>query len=211
MSNKDDLLKELKELGVHGSGRKKRSDAGKPRNQYIRKTDQPRADAGKSRPKYDKTPAFYRNTFHRFLNHHTTEDGDNLTRDNNGIYPPHITHYYKLIRPLNAPAYRSSVKRPAHPQKLHWQWWISAYQQEKDPDEKAKWARRISQWYFIKPSEIDLWTYDEWAWAYHTQINGDYNRPPVVKSFILSYDDYVDGKYTLPTLNEEGEIVWRNQ
>lgn len=214
--SKEELLEELKKLGISESGRKKRTDAGKPREHYNR-SDKPREDKGKPRVTYNKTALYYKNMFTSFIEVHSTQSGDSLSRDENLIFPPEITNYYKLCAPPGRMPYRASVRRPNHPESLRWRWWFAELEEATDRSRwsntatcKTVWAKRICDWYFIKPIDLEAWTYDEWSWAYYTQIAGHENRM-VLDKIILSYDDYLAGKYTMPTLDEEANIIWKGR
>lgn len=199
---KEELLEELKKLGINEAGRKIRSDAGKPRGKYNR-TNKLRADVGVSRLEYKKTPIYYKNEFIAFVASHTKENGDELGRDLNLIFPPQVTNYYKLIAPPGRIPYYSSVRRAIHPEAMRWRWWFAELAAASD---KQLWQKRICDWYFIKPEDLEAWTFDEWSWAYYTQIGGHNNRRP--DRIILSYDTYLKGEYGRPTLDEEANIIW---
>lgn len=203
MTNRDELLKELKELGVHESGRKVRADKGQSRGDYKR-SGIPRADAGQARESYVRSAAYHNKIFNTFLRAHLAPDGngDNLMRDVNGIFPPNITNYFKMTASRGI-HYKSSIKRRNHPELLRWQWWMAEF--DESPDQ---WRDRISKWYFIKPDEITSWTYTEWAWAYVTAISSHNNRG-IPEPIILSYEDYLDGRYGMPTFDEKGDTIWR--
>ena len=203
---KDELIATLKELGIGETGRKIRTDAGKQREHYVR-TDKPREDKGKIRVNYNKTALYYVNMFTSFIKVHSRENGDELSRDDNLIFPPEITNYYKLCTPPGRMPYRASVRRPNHPESLRWRWWFAELNEAVD---KTVWTKRICDWYFIKPEDLEAWTYDEWSWAYYTQIAGHQNRM-VPDKIILSYEDYLSGKYTMPTLDEEANIIWKGR
>lgn len=200
----EELLAELEELGITKTGRKVRSDKGQPRESYVRSLI-PRADKGLARKQYVQTPAYYKNLFNRFIETHAGEY-DSLQRDDNLIFPPQITSYYKKITKPDGSTYRSSVVRDNHPEQLRWQWWFSELEAAAD---KTYWMNRICDWYFIKPEDIDAWTYVEWSWAYYYRIAGHQNRYNVEHKAILSYDAYLAGKYAFPEMDDKGNIVWR--
>lgn len=203
---REELLEELKQRGINENGRKMRADKGKTRERYTR-TDKPREDKGKPRVTYNKTALYYKNMFTSFIEVHSTQSGDSLSRDENLIFPPEITNYYKLCAPPGRMPYRASVRRPNHPESLRWRWWFTELEEASD---KTLWTKRICDWYFIKPIDLEAWTYDEWSWAYYTQIAGHENRM-VLDKIILSYDDYLAGKYTKPTLDDEANIIWKGR
>ena len=49
----------------------------------------------------------------------------------------------------------------------------------------------------IKLSDLDYWTYQEWAWSYVYAIGGHENRL-TDEPIILSYDKFLSGGYTMP-------------
>lgn len=202
MTDKDELLKQLEKMGVDPSKkiRKPRADAGLSRTTY-----KPRSDRGKQRGSYINTPAKYKAVYERMLTAHATDDGrggDTLTRDNNGIFPPYLNRQYKLTRGKDRD-YINSVVKAAHIEQARWRWLMAEYAENPD-----QWRDHISNWYFIKPQEIDLWMYTEWAWAYVYYIRGDENRL-ITDPKILSYDDYLAGKYNgRPKFDSKGELVW---
>jgi len=198
----DELEEELKKQGIGKTGRKLRSDAGQLRGKYQR-SDKPRADAGKPRTDYNKTPIHHKNIFTTFIAAHTNENGDELGRDSNLIFPPQVTNYYRLISVAGRLPYYTSVKRGIHPEAMRWRWWFAEFEAATD---KTLWTKRICDWYFIKPEDLGAWTFDEWSWAYYTQIGGHQNRVP--ERIILSYEEFLKGKYTMPTLDAEGDIIW---
>jgi len=206
MKTKAELLAELEELGVNKAGRKVRDDKGQPRGSYTR-SSAPRRDKGKPRTNYSKTAAYHKASFASFIQANVNESGDLLTRDYNEIFPPYITKYYKLITTKAGKTYKASVKRNNHPEALRWRWWFTEWSEAYDPREKDIWQRRMCNWYFIKPEDLSVWTYNEWAWAYHNQINGHINRLTEDK-IILSYDDYMNGKYGVPQYDKAGDIIW---
>lgn len=202
MKSKEELLKELEQLGVDPTKkiRKPRSDAGEKRGVYL-----PRVDRGKPRSAYTKTAAKYKEIYTRMLTakQSSVEDGaDTLTRDANDIFPPNTTRYYKLYQGKDR-EYVSSVAKPAHIEQARWRWLMAEFEQ--DPD---RWRKHIANLYFIDEDEIELWTYSEWAWAYVHHISGQENRltdNPVT----LYYNSYLDGDYSgLAVFDERGEIVW---
>lgn len=200
----DQLEEELRKQGIGKTGRKLRSDAGKPRGSYNR-SEKPRADKGQPRFKYSKTPLYYKNAFVAFIAAHSNaaDNNDELARDANLIFPPHITNYYKLCTPPGRLPYRASVRRASHPESLRWRWWFSELYAAID---KTAWTKRICDWYFIDPQDLDAWTYDEWSWAYYTQIGGHDNRH--TDRITLSYQAYLDGIYGRPVLDNEANIIW---
>lgn len=202
--SKEQLLDELEELGYTRTGRKRRSDIGKSRD--YTPSSKPRADKGRKREIYNKTAAHYRRVFTTFITAHTTETGDNLSRDANDIFAPQVTHYFKEVAGRNDSSYRSSVKRANHPEELRWRWWMQEYR-EADEASQPVWTLRLCNHYFIKPEDIMDWTYREWAWAYYNEISGHPNRF-VSNPKIISYDDYLSSSYGYPPLDNEGEIVW---
>ena len=208
MTNKSQLLNELEGLGIRADGRKIRGDKGKPRKPYVKHTSAPRADAGKKRDSYNTQSAQHnRRIFEQFIRAHTNQvTGDDLTRDANMIFPPNVDSYYKTVKGKNG-TYKSSVKRANHPEYLRWKWYFAEYQEAKDEVEKFKWIQQICLWYFILPKDIDNWTYDEWAWCYYSYIAGEENRNKWHKK-ILSYDDFLKGKYGQIVFDGNGDIVW---
>lgn len=196
---KQELLKQLKELGVHPDGRKVRSDLGQSRGSYTPST-KPRTDKGKQRKHYDTTsPRYHKKRFQDILRFHTNEYlglGDHLVRDANLIFPPTTTNKFKTItvperiRPdgtiIPGYSYKSSVAKGYHPEELRWTWFFAEYEQAPTQKDKDEWLRKICRWYFIKPEEIDLWNYQLWATEYTTHIAGHENRLTKDK-IILSY------------------------
>ena len=203
---KEQLLAELKELGVNG-GRKPRADAGKPRPGYTR-SDKPRTDKGVKRQQYVKTPSYFKNLFQTFVENNQSEFGDSLIRDDNLIFPSEVTSYYKKITRPDGTTYRSSVVRSTHPEKLRWNWFFSEREYAKRDADIWHWEKQISNWYFIKEEELVAWTYMEWSWAYYTQIAGHFNRHKDQSNIVLSYEDYLNGKYGFPDVDDNGNIVW---
>lgn len=208
--SKDKLLAELESLGVNPTtGRKKRSDAGVPRgpNKVVGKI---RSDTGRKRSNYNKTAAFYRKVFQTFINAHTDAEGnDDLTRDYNSIFSLKATHYYKLVTSKDGSSYRTSTKRNNHPEKLRWRWWMAALREAResgDADAIELWTSRITTWYFVKSDELDMWTYDEWAWSYVKAIGGHPNRGSMPQQ--LLYNDYMAGFYGRPRYDEKGDLIW---
>lgn len=219
---KEELLAQLNELGVHKSGRKVRADKGQSHN--YTKT---RADKGTSRSSYSKeTPAYAKRQFENFIRVHRDPAGfgDTLVRDANMIFPPNTTHYYKTItvksgtrvdkrtntlHQTEAYSYKTSRKRPNHPEELRWRWWFREYQQATSQSDKDKWAKRICDWYFIKMDDINDWTYAEWSWAYVYGIGGHANRDMTdPEHIILSYDFFLQGGYTIPQFDIDGNVIW---
>lgn len=211
MAKRLKLLKELKELGVHESGRKVRIDKGKTHDM----TNEPRkvrTDKGTKRAKYNKhTPAFNRKIFETLISTNFNFDtgDDMLQRDDNGIFPPHITHHYKKVtKKGNEYSYKSSQRRANHPEQLRWRWWMSEYENSKGK-ERERWATHIHNWYFIVEADFLVWTYEEWAWAYYTQIAGHRNNPRLDDYIVLYYDHYLAGDYGRPERDENDDIIWR--
>jgi len=211
MKTKDELLQELEALGIGKTGRKLRTDKSQSRGSYTR-SSQARADKGQSRANYVKTAAHYKQAFASFILAHTTETGDLLTRDSNEIFPPQITNYYKLITTKTGLSYRSSVKRINHPELLRWRWWFMEWADAVNTATKDMWTTRICDWYFIKPEDLEVWTYEEWSWAYYTQIGGRYNRLIELRMgrIILSYESSMNGEYGIPERDKNGDIIWSN-
>ena len=224
MKSKEDLLKELQELGVHPTGRKVRADKG-ANHDYVRTQTTPRADKGKTRLKYSKeSPKYVKKLFFELLRKNTDAElgeGDNFIRDNNMIFPPNVTQYYKKItvKPhtrvdkrtgslmqQEGYSYRTSRKKNSHPEELRWRWYMAEYKQAKNKEDELIWQKRICEWYFILPDDIDIWTYQEWAWSYVKHIGGIYNRTD--NPIILLYDSYVIGNYGIPNWTLDGEIIW---
>lgn len=204
--SKDDLLKELKELGVHPSGRKVRADVGGSHERLVI-ASKPRKDKGKSRGSYTKTAAYHRRIFNTYVEAHITEFGDNLTRDVNEIFPPNVDSYYKLITTKDGQTYRSSVKRRNHPEYLRWQWWMAELAEAKTLEEKLKWENLITKWYFIRQEDLLFWTYYEWSFAYFKKINGQPNRY-VADRVILNYDEFLYGFYGTPKYDNKGDLIY---
>jgi len=204
--SKAELIAELEKLGVPKNGRKPRSDAGKTRGQYIR-TGEPRADLGHVRGRYTKSPMFYKNQFISFIASHSGEHGDDLQRDENLIFPPEITNYYQLVRATGRAPYYASVRLSSHPEALRWRWWFTEMANAANEEDKKTWEKRICDWYFIKWSDLDLWTYDEWAWAYYSRIAGWNNR--IADRIILVYFDYLDGAYGMLLRDEKANTIWK--
>jgi len=201
MKTKEDLLKELEAMGVptDKAPRKPRSDRGGVRGVY-----QPRSDKGQARESYINTAAKYKVIYERMLtSHKTTEDGgDTLTRDKNDIFPPNLDHFYKLIKSKDRVYYANAIK-PAHLEQARWRWLMAEY--EENP---AQWEDHIAKWYFIKPSEISMWMYTEWAWAYVNEIRGIENRLTATP-VILDYADYMAGLYNgYPNFDKRGDVIW---
>jgi hypothetical protein len=204
MKTKEELLKELRELGINkatGKVRQPRSDLGQTRNEY-----KPRADRGKSRGSYINTAAKYKAIYDKMLTAHKVvgaEDGaDTFTRDQNDIFPPNLNRYYKLIRSKDRVYYTSALK-PAHLEQARWRWLMAEYAENPE-----QWAEHISKWYFIRKDEINDWMYTEWAWAYINHIRGVENRL-TNNPLVLIYADYMNGQYNgHPKFDERGDIVW---
>lgn len=202
--DKDQLLTELNQLGLHPSGRKIRSDKGKPHTP----SRQPRSDQGQNRQDYTTSgSAHNKRVFQTFLLSHSGPSGDDLIRDTNMIFPPHITSYFKIVKSRLGQTYSSSVKRQNHPEQLRWRWWFSELQSANNQTDKDYWTKHICDWYFIYQYDLSFWTYSEWAYAYHTQIAGHPNRTPHDR-IMLSYTDYLDGLYGIPTYDDKGEVIW---
>ena len=178
---KEDLLKQVSELGYDPStGRKRRSDIGKPRHNV-----KPRSDKGVTRDKYvTDTASYNKGLFQRTLvaARNPDGDGDSLIRDANMIFPPNITNFYKEVKVTNPNketySYRSSVRRANHPEEQRWSWWFKELREANSNAAKQRWVDKICKWYFIRPEDIDLWTYGEWAWCYFNVIAGHFNRGP---------------------------------
>lgn len=212
MKTKDQLLKELAELGVHPSGRKIRTDVGKSHNYTKTKNpSKPRAarkDAGQVRNTYTKTASYHKRIFTSYIAAHTDgESNDDLIRDFNEIFPPNVNSRYKLIVSKNGHQYRSPVKRRNHPEALRWAWWFAEWQEADTLESKIAWETRISNWYFIRVVDMPMWTYPEWAWAYVKAIGGNPNRDQA-SPIILHYDDFVAGIYGIPTYDDKGDLMW---
>ena len=213
MTAKENLLKELESLGVRADGRKIRSDKNKSRGNYVRHTSAKRSDAGKKRNKYDiSTPNHNKRVFEQFLNLHTDKSTgeDDLPRDVNMIFSPNVTSYYKEIKSQSGYTYKSAVKRNNHPEYLRWKWYFSEYENAETVADRNYWRLSICNWYFIKPEDIDVWTYDEWAWAYYSYISGEENRLTKNKK-ILSYDSLIKGEYGKIVFDENGDIIWERK
>lgn len=207
MKTREELLAELGKL-THPDGRKVRSDRGLPRQSYKKRSGE-RIDKGQPREVYStEGPGYHKRLFTQFISLHLDPSGvgDTLTRDVNMIFPPHVTSFYKLVRPKNAPAYRSSVKRKNHPEELRWNWFMAEY--KADP---VKWEDIVSDWYFITPEDLrlGLWTYNEWAWAYTEAIDGHENRISDHNKVILLYDAFAEGAYGYVKYDNKGDIVWK--
>lgn len=207
MRPKEDLLKELKKLGVDPTKkvRKPRSDAGEVRGAYKE-----RSDKGKQRGSYINTAAKYKVIYEKMLHSHSLDTGDGadtLTRDNNDIFPPNQNRYFRLMRTKDR-EYMSSVVKPAHIEQARWRWLMAEYAE--DPD---KWQNYIVNLYFIDAKEITLWTYTEWAWAYVYHIGGRENkRIPLELQLKLWYGNYLKGMYNgLAQFDEKGEIKWTQE
>lgn len=204
MPTKEELLKELVKLGVAPSKklRKPRSDVGQSRGEY-----KPRGDKGQVRGSYINTAAKYKYVYERMLTGHqsSTEDGaDNLTRDKNDIFPPHLNRYYRRYIGKDR-EYVASVIKPAHLEQARWRWLMAEYAENPD-----QWRDHIVSFYFIDAAEIELWTYTEWAWAYTYHIGGRENRL-VTQPLKLWYENYIQGEYNgLAQFDEKGEIKWTN-
>ena len=205
MKTKEEMLEELQALGVDPvtgkPPRKARSDAGASRAEY-----KPRNDIGKSRSVYTRTAAKYKAIYEKMLTNQlvdgTEEGADNLTRDKNSIFPPNLIKISKLIK-LADREYITNAIKPAHLEQARWRWLMAEF--ATDPD---KWRDHISKWYFIKPDEIESWTYTEWAWAYVYHISGEENRL-TAHPLVLSYEDYVKGLYNgHPDFDKRGDIIW---
>ena len=202
MKTKEELLKELVKLGVDPSKRprKPRSDAGGIRGVY-----KPRSDKGQPRGSYINTAAKYKAVYERMLTSHKSGSGDgadSITRDPNDIFPPNMDHYTRMVTSKDRVLY-SNVLKPAHLEQARWRWLMAEY--EADPD---KWRAHIAKWYFIRESDIGLWMYTEWAWAYVNHIASAENRLTATP-IVLSYDDYLGGRYNgYAQFDERGDIVW---
>jgi hypothetical protein len=202
MKTKEELLEQLSKLGVDPSKkiRKPRSDAGQVRQEY-----KPRRDKGQPRSSYTNTSAKYKSIYEKMLASHSTGTGDGadtLTRDRNEIFPPQLNRFYRLFRGKDR-EYVSSVVKPAHLEQARWRWLMAEY-----AENPLQWAAHISKWYFIHEAEIESWTYSEWAWSYVYGIMGEENRL-TSSPIMLSYDDYLSGKYNgYAQFDERGEIVW---
>lgn len=210
--SKDELLKELQALGVRSDGRKIRSDKGKSRPKYNRLHTPPRSDKGFSRPHYSKEgPRYHERIFTQFITAHVdpTGFGDNLTRDTNMIFPPHITSYYKLITRVDGTTYRSSVRRRNHPEELRWNWFMAEYRHN-----PKDWEELVCNWYFITKEDLryGMWTYNEWAWSYVNAISGHPNRvQDGVESHMvvtLLYDAFAEGAYGQIQYDDNGLVDW---
>lgn len=190
MSNqdKDKLLTQLQDLGVHPSGRKIRSDKGQSRVNI-----KPRSDKGKSRQSYTTDgSAYHRKVYTTLLRANSAPNGDTLlTMDKNLIFPSKITGYY-------VPDRRTSVQRNNHPELLRWRWLFAEYNDASGVT-KDFWKSKVLRWYFIKEKDLPYWTYEEWAFAYDSQIDGHENRR-IPNPIILDYDDFLNGKYGFPNL-----------
>lgn len=204
MPTKEELLKELARLGVDPTkrARKPRSDAGQPRGEY-----KPRSDKGQVRGSYINTAAKYKYVYERMLTGHqsSAEDGaDNLTRDKNDLFPPHLNRYYRRYIGKDR-EYVASVIKPAHLEQARWRWLMAEFSENPE-----QWREHIAKWYFIDEAEIELWTYTEWAWAYTYGIGGRANRL-VDSPIVLKYDNYLAGDYNgVAQFDERGEIKWTN-
>lgn len=194
--------------GQYAPRQSSRSDKGKSRGQYASRSDigqsrgqyASRSDIGSKRDGYSKKASFHKKAFQQFLLSNTTEYGDTLFRDANMIFPPNITNYYKRVTTKTGQSYRSSVSRKNHPELLRWRWWFAEWLEAGSHEEKKVWTDKICDWYFIHSDELDLWTYNEWAWAYYKTINGNPNRGN--DRIILSYG------IEIPTYDEKGEMIW---
>jgi len=202
MKTKKELLDQLAEFGVDPGKkiRKPRSDAGRSRSEY-----KPRSDKGQARSVYNNTAAKYKSIYEKMLTSHSTGAGDGvdtLTRDGNEIFPPQLNRFYRTFYGKDRD-YVASVVKPAHLEQARWRWLMAEY-----AENPLQWATHISRWYFIHEAEIENWTYSEWAWAYVHAIGGEPNRL-IPNPIMLSYDDYLCGKYNgYAKFDERGEIVW---
>jgi hypothetical protein len=206
VKTREELLREIADLGVNPKKpvRKRRADAGMPRASYKE-----RSDKGQPRGSYINTAAKYKNIYERMLKGHaidsSDEGADTLTRDNNGIFPPNLNHFYKITRYKDR-EYVNSVLKPAHIEQARWRWMLA--EENENPLTRKQWRERIAKWYFIKSEEIEQWTYTEWAWAYVNHIGGSENRL-IANPVILSYDDYLSGQYNgRAQFDAKGEIIW---
>lgn len=212
MKDKDDLLKELKDLGIHETGRKVRTDVGQP-HFYIRTTNTPRTDKGIPRQNYNSEgPAYHKKILELFIRLHTDQElglGDDLTRDENLLFPPNMTNFYKKIKTKKY-EYSSSQRRENHPEELRWNWYMAEYNYAIDDIAKKLWLDRICIWYFIIPEDIDLWTYKEWSWAYVTQVGGHQIRTPKCE-FKLLYTEYAKGTYGKIKYDDQGNVIFNRK
>ncbi len=203
--SKAELIYELTKAGVDPETgkppRKVRSDIGKSRAAYKE-----RSDKGVVRGSYINSPAKYKAVFVKMLEVHKTSDGEDLiVRDKNSIFPPSLNKYYRLMKTKDR-EYVTRATKAAHLEQARWRWFMSEY--GVDP---IKWGPIIADWYFIEESQIPLWTYTEWAWAYTYHIRGDENRL-IADRLVLSYDEYIKGSYNgHPNFDSRGEIIWDNQ
>lgn len=182
--------------------RKGRSDKGQSRPNYT-PSAQPRADKGKLRGPAPRTAALLNRIFNTFLLKHTNlSGGDDLMRDDNGIFPPEITHYYKRIKNKDGIFYKVAVKRANPPEYLRWQWYMQMAK------EKPETIPMVANHYFLKEEELFEWTYNEWAWAYYHEIRGMENRM-IKHPIILQYNYFLQEFYNgFPNYNDKGDIDW---
>lgn len=200
------LLKELEKHGIHPSGRKVRSDKNKT-HKMTAVERKPRSDIGSKRSTYNKrSPEFNKKIFNTLIASNFKDGEDLLQRDDNGIFPPQITHYYKRVYKTSG-GYRSSTRRSNHPEQLRWKWWMSEYENSTG-NTKKQWATRIQNWYFIEEADILLWSYEEWAWAYFTQIGGVLNSQLSDNFIKLYYNSYLKGDYGRPKRDKNDYIIW---
>ncbi len=100
------------------------------------------------------------------------------------------------------------MKRPHHPEKLRWDWFMKEYNTVDNSKDAQHWANRICDFYFISYDDFfeGLWTYNEWAWAYVNTLLGHNNR--IAGRQVLSYDKFLAGEYGLPSFDIDGNVIW---
>lgn len=189
-NDKSFLLKELEELGINPSGRKTRADKGAQHTMV-----KARSDKGKPRPSYNLTmpragvarpthkeyntqsAAFLRTQYFKVYESFITRDAygeitNDPTTDNNNIFVLNYTHR-TIDQTINTPT--PGVTKTIHKtrkitkqlESMRWAWWQA---QMSDPcltkPEQDKAAAKFFSHYHIRPEDLTLWTFSEWASAY---------------------------------------------
>jgi hypothetical protein len=176
-------MQRLRELGVHESGRKVRSDSGQ--THHYSPTRQTRSDLGKQRDNYTHSSKVLRRHFQQALegtairNHLGEIVGEGATRDANNIFDLFVEKKWRTITRSDGTTYKTRAKQYKPLEQYRWDWLKQEAIENNDP-------ARFCKHYFVKEDEWDVWTYYEWRRAYINIFAGHENTN---KDKIPYFDD----------------------
>lgn len=193
MASREELLKELEELGRHPSGRKIRSDTGQTHRLPVNR--KPRGDKSVKHNSYRKTADVYFAQFQKALRATALRNelgeiiGEGASRDENDLFDLRVSHKWRVITKNDGTSYKTKVALTKPLEKYRWEW---LRQLAEETNDSSKFCKQ----YFIKPEEWDCWTFSEWANAYMCLINGRYNSEKILLSYfdennnIINYPEF---------------------